>query len=171
MADIKKFLPILERHEGGFVNHPNDKGGATKYGITLKTWINKGYDKNGDGVIDAKDIELLDYADFELIASDYWNACKANKIENQSLANFVVDWFYNSGYAGIKAMQRALNVTADGIIGQKTLDAINYPCNSINFYNLKKARLDFVHNIVTRNPSQKVFLNGWTRRINSFDYS
>lgn len=171
MADLNKFAPILLKKEGGYVNHPNDKGGATKYGITLATAKRFGFDKNNDGVIDSKDIMLLDENDFKVVLREFWDTCKADKIENQSLANFIVDFYYNSGTSALKSMQRALGVTPDGIFGQKTLDAINYPCGHINFRNLKHARLAFVQNIVINKPDQKVFINGWNNRINSFEYS
>ena len=38
MANIDLYIPKLIKHEGGYVNHPLDKGGATKYGVTLNPW-------------------------------------------------------------------------------------------------------------------------------------
>ena len=171
MADIKKFAPILIKKEGGYVNHPNDKGGATKYGITLATAKRFGFDKNNDGVINAEDVKLLDEQDFIKVLRSFWDTCKADEINNQSIANFIVDFYYNSGTSALRVMQRALGVNPDGIFGQKTINAINYPCPHINFRNLKHARLTFVHNIVINKPNQEVFLKGWLNRINSFEYS
>ena len=47
MADIKILSPFILSFEGGFVNHPNDKGGATNKGVTIATWKKQGYDKDG----------------------------------------------------------------------------------------------------------------------------
>lgn len=60
MAEIKKFEPFILKWEGGakYTNKKSDKGGATKYGITIATWRTVGYDKNGDGKIDEKDVSL-----------------------------------------------------------------------------------------------------------------
>ena len=69
MAEIKKFEPFILKWEGGakYTNKKSDKGGATKYGITIATWRTVGYDKNGDGVINEKDVKLLDEEDFKKV--------------------------------------------------------------------------------------------------------
>lgn len=55
MADVRKLLPFILKWEGEFVNDPLDKGGATNKGVTIATWRNVGYDKDGDGDIDVDD--------------------------------------------------------------------------------------------------------------------
>ena len=57
MADVNILAPFILKWEGGFVNHPNDPGGATNMGVTLKTWKSQGYDKDGDGDIDVIDLK------------------------------------------------------------------------------------------------------------------
>ena len=52
MADVKILAPFILKWEGGFVNHPNDPGGATNKGVTIAVWKKQGYDKDGDGDID-----------------------------------------------------------------------------------------------------------------------
>lgn len=54
MADFKKFIPLLKKLEGGFVDHPTDKGGATNMGVTLKTF--REHYGNGKSV---KDLKLM----------------------------------------------------------------------------------------------------------------
>ena len=63
MAKIQPLADFILSFEGGYVNHPNDKGGPTNMGVTLKTWQTQGYDKNNDGRIDAKDVKLITKAD------------------------------------------------------------------------------------------------------------
>jgi len=167
MADVSKLVPFILKWEGGFVNDPLDKGGATNMGITLNTWKKFGYDKNKDGVIDVKDLKLLEVKDFTNILKDkYWNKWKADNIDNQAVANTLVDWYWHSGVYGIKIPQRILNVTIDGIVGNKTLQAVN-SCNIEEFLkDLYRERKEFFLRITKSNPSQKRFIKGWTNRIN-----
>ena len=68
MANFDLYFPTLLKHEGGYVNDPKDKGGATNLGVTLKVWIANGWDKNNDGLINYKDIQLLTPVDAKYIA-------------------------------------------------------------------------------------------------------
>lgn len=171
MANIDIFIPKLIKHEGGYVNHPRDKGGATKYGVTLNTWKDIGYDKDNNGIIDSEDIKLLAVEDFKLVAAKYWNLWKADEIVNQSVAELLVDWVYTSGKWGIIIPQRLLKVTADGIVGPKTLNALNRLNQSQVFEELFRERKMFFESIVKNNPGQKVFLKGWLNRLNTFKFT
>ena len=122
MADSKKLVPfILSWETDKYTNNKNDRGGATKYGITLATWRRVGYDKNGDGVLNEEDVKLLTKDDFHRVfKQNYWNACKADKIRDQSVANMLVDFAYNSGVSrAVTYLQLTLGITADGIIGNR----------------------------------------------------
>ncbi len=59
MADVKILAPFILKWEGGFVDDPVDRGGATNKGVTIATWRQVGYDKDGDGDIDVDDLRLL----------------------------------------------------------------------------------------------------------------
>jgi len=59
MAKLENLSPLILKWEGGYVNNPADLGGATNKGVTLSTWKQQGYDKNGDGVIDVEDLKLI----------------------------------------------------------------------------------------------------------------
>lgn len=170
MADISKLAPIILKWEGGFVNDPVDKGGATNMGITIATWRQVGYDKDGDGDIDVQDMKILDKKDFERVLRIYWDRWKADKINNQSLANILVDWVWGSGAWGIKIPQRILNVAQDGIVGKGTLAAVNSADPQKLFNQLYAARVNFLDGIVVRNPSQKRFIKGWKNRLADFKF-
>jgi len=172
MADFNKYFKTLMAHEGGFVNDPVDKGGATKYGITLKTWISKGYDKTGDKKIDINDLRIITIEDAEKIAKEiYWDSINGDQINNQSIAEFLFDWGYNSGVStASKKLQSILDLNTDGQIGPKTLAKLNSSDQKQVFDKLVASRLAFVESIVKNNPSQVKYLRGWKNRINSFKF-
>lgn len=172
MAKFEAFAGKVLHLEGGYVNHPLDRGGPTKYGVILSIWREHGHDKDGDGDIDAEDIKQLTEEDAKFIAKKiFWDYFRADFILNQSVAEFIVDWGYNSGRGTVaKQVQRLLNVEQDGIVGIQTLTAINVCAQEHFFAILKAARKLFIENIVTRRPDQKVFYKGWMNRINSFQF-
>ena len=172
MADVKKLAPFIFSWEGGYVNDPLDLGGETNMGVTIGTWKQVGIDLNGDGLINGEDLKLLDK---DLIVDcvlkpHYWDRWKADQIKNQSIANILVDWVWASGSHGIKRPQRILGVTADGIVGPKTIAAINAADPSKLFSLIKADRIKFVDEIVAARPANKRFEKGWKNRINSIKY-
>ena len=168
MADINKLSPKIAKWEGGYVNDPTDRGGATNMGITISTWRQVGYDKDGDGDIDKFDIKLLDHKDFSFVLRQYWDRWKADQIKDQKLAEILVDWVWGSGKWGIIIPQRLLGVTPDGVVGNKTLSALNSQ-DPVKFHKLVwDSRLKFLNDIVKRDPSQKKFIKGWVNRLNDF---
>lgn len=172
MAKFENFARKLLRLEGGYVNHSSDKGGPTKYGVILSTWKEYGHDKDGDGDIDADDIKKLSEDDARYIAKKmFWDYFMADFILNESLADFIVDWGYNSGRKTVaKIVQRLVKVDADGIVGTQTLTAINCADQELFFNALKIERKVFLNNIIKRKPDQIVFYDGWMTRVNSFQF-
>ena len=166
-TSVEKLAPFVLEHEGGFVNDPLDRGGATNKGVTIAVWKAQGYDKDGDGDIDVADLKLITEADAIMIMKkNYWDRWKADQIKNQAIANTLVDWVWGSGAWGIKIPQRILGVKDDGVVGIKTLEAINKQNPNKFIEKLYLARFNFLDGIVASNPSQKRFIKGWKNRMN-----
>ena len=164
MADFKKYAPKLLQLEGGYTNHPDDLGGPTNLGITLTTF--RQYCGEGKTI---KDLRNMSYGVWESIMKDlYWDKCRADEIENQAVAEIAVDWCVNSGVVGLRKVQEIAGVKPDGIAGPKTLAAINGADPEQLFNRILAARQQFYVNIVKRNPTQKVFMNGWMNRLSKF---
>ena len=163
MAKFDLYAPILRKLEGGFVNHPADDGGITNAGVTLATFrATFGKDKT------ANDLKNMTDKQWKQIMKVYWDSCKADQINNQSVANLVVDWSINSGVSGRKGTQSALKLYADGIFGPKTLAAINAEPAKCVFCKIMEARKEFYKKLVEKKPSQMVFYKGWLNRLSNF---
>lgn len=173
MADIKILAPFILSFEGGFVNDPADAGGATNKGVTLATWRKVGYDKNRDGVIDVKDLKLISDEDAISVTlkPHYWDKIKAGEIKDQSVANILADWAWGSGPGtAAKQIQRIVGVTADGVVGPKTIAAINKYEPKMLFNRIKAERERFFKACVANRPANAKFLRGWLRRLDSIGY-
>lgn len=168
MAKAELLKPFVLRWEGGFVDDPLDRGGTTNKGITIGTFRNfYGKDATVEQLKNITDEQWL-----HIFKCGYWDKWKADDIANQSIANIVVDWAWGSGtVTSIKQVQKILGVAVDGIVGNDTLTAINTADQSTLFDRIHEKRIEFVENIVKRNPSQSRFLKGWKNRINSLTFS
>ena len=168
MADVKKLAPFILKWEGGFVNDPDDLGGATNMGVTMATY--KVYCKRKGrpepAIDDLKHLSNDEWID--ILKSLYWDKWKADQIKSQSVANILVDWVWASGNYGIKIPQELLGVTADGIVGKNTLAAVNnYPSQHELFDKIRQARLDHIDRICKSRPVNEKYRRGWCNRINN----
>ena len=173
MANFDPYFPNIIKSEGSvYENDPTDTGGCTKYGIILQTLKEYKYDVNKDGVFTCEDVKALTLEDAKNIYKKmFWDYFKADSIKNQSLAEYIVDGAINQGRGTIaKYVQDIIGVTADGLVGNKTLEAINAHDSKDLFDKLKAKRIEKYHRIVANNPSQIKFIKGWLGRANCINY-
>ncbi len=177
MADFSRFFPILLKHEGGYVNHPADPGGATNKGITLGTLSQCSRALLGLPPSMGLLRELTDEQVGIIYKALYWDAIRGDDIASQSLASLVCDFQVNAGVASSRLLQRVLNERAtrpalviDGMIGPRSLRVVN-ACDTAQVHAaFKTQRMDYYRGLAKRRPSLQCFLAGWLRRTESFVY-
>lgn len=164
MADYKKLKPKVLKHEGLWLG-AEDGAVCTMKGVTLAT-----YRRYFGKAKTCKDLRAISNSQWDSIfINGYWNKWLATQINNQSIANLLVDWYWTSGVYGIKYPQQVLGVTADGVVGPKTIAAINnYPNQKELFEKLWNRRKKHFESI--GKGSKAKFLKGWLNRLNDFKY-
>lgn len=164
MGDYKKLMPIVLKWEGGYCGNI-DGMICTMKGVTLATF-RKYYGKTKT-CSDLKKITNEQWG--RIFKEGYWNKWKGDEIKSQSIANLLVDWCWTSGAYGIKYPQRVLGVKDDGIVGTKTIAAINnYPNQKELFIKLWNRRKKHFEDIA-KNGKEK-FLKGWLNRLSDFKW-
>lgn len=166
MAKKEILIPFVQYFEGGFVNDPADRGGATMKGVTLTTYRAVfGQRKT------VNDLRSISDEDWALVFDKlFWKRWSADSIQTQAIANLLVDWTWNSGLYGIKIPQRVLGVKVDGLVGQKTIAAINgYSDQQELFNRLWQERKAFYERIAR--GAQAKFLKGWLNRLNGIRWN
>lgn len=184
MASIDNLIPFILKWEGGFVNDPTDRGGATNKGVTIATY--EAYCRqNGLPRPTVEQLKNIPDAHWrEIVKTLYWYKWHADDINSQKVANILVDWVWASGINGIKKPQTLLGVKADGIVGDKTISAVNFAEPEELFAAIYQERVKFINAIVARSVAayekkigrkatekellkytQKRFANGWLNRL------
>lgn len=163
-------LEIILAHEGGYVDHPKDPGGATNKGITQKTYnafrSHKGQPKRSVKDIDRGELE-------ELYFNGYWLPARCHEMPNEALALLMFDAAVNHGpQLSIKLLQQAAGVpdrNCDGMWGAATRTRVITAAASANALVdaclLKRER--YYRRIVDLNPKLGAFLRGWMNRLTS----
>ena len=167
MANFDTYEPRLKRWEGNkFVCDPNDYGGATNSGITLKTFqMVFGKDKT------VEDLKNLTYDQWRrVMKGEFWDKCKADQIENQSVAEIFVDWCINAGIGKIQFVQSFVGTNQDGIVGPKTIAAINGADQQTLHRKIKLMRAQRFLNQIDANYKQMANFNGWFNRLIDFNF-
>lgn len=179
MANFKTAYDKTAAFEGGWVDHPNDKGKETYAGIARaffpnwKGWaIVDSYKSKPGFPSNLPKAELAPLVE-SFFKTNFWDVIRLDEITNQEIAEELYDTGVNFGHSrAIKFAQEACNLLTvnaldvDGKIGPKTITAINsykYPKVLFNLLNVLQAEA-YVENC-RKNISQEVFLRGWLTRV------
>lgn len=154
--NFKGCLKMLLVHEGGFVNHPEDPGGATNLGVTKATL--QAYLGRHVSMQEMKDLTPDDVE--PIYRERYADAVQFDELPS-GVDWAVLDWAVNSGPGrAAKALQKCVGATQDGAIGPKTLAAVKKAEPQKIIEDLHKERQSFYEGLKTF----KTFGKGWTKR-------
>ena len=159
-------VDFILKFEGGYAGNIDGQI-CTMKGVTLNTY-KAFYGKNKD-CSDLK--KITDEEWLYIFKKGFYDRIKGDEIKNDSICLLVVDFAYNSGVrTAIKNVQKALGCVADGIIGKKTLAALNAENAEDVFQTIWTQRYWYYWTIAHNNPKNQKFLMGWLRRLNSIDF-
>ena len=189
MANVEKLVPFIIQFEAGvtpagltgeklfekarktgYANDPDDLGGATMVGVTIATY--KEYcRKKGYPVPTIDRLRNMTYAQWlDILKTMFWDRWQADKIANQSVAEILVDWVWASGKYGITIPQQVLGVTVDGVVGPKTLAALNKQNPAQFFARIVAERKAYIDRICASRPVNNKYKCGWLRRLNAITF-
>jgi lysozyme family protein len=166
-VDTNKLIYEIIEREGGFVNNPHDKGGATNFGITAATlgkWRKLGRNATVEEVRNLKKPEASD-----IYYHEYCLKPGFDKIPDPHLQAQLVDYGVNSGpMLAIHKLQEIVGAESDGVLGSETLSKLALKDARVVNNLLVAERVKMFCRIVIKAKSQIAFLNGWVNRALSF---
>ena len=183
MRNVWQMAEEIVAREGGYVNDPDDPGGATNFGVTIHTLRRLGLDLNGDGVVDAADVRALTRAQaVELFITHYWRRPRIDALP-EMLQPSVFDMYVNAGSNAVRILQRLLvdmgyDIDVDGAIGPQTIRAAQTaadmaPDHITDAYGI--ARRDYYYTLAERRPASRKYARrrdggkgGWIVRAEEF---
>ena len=183
MKSVKDIAAEIVAREGGYVNDPDDPGGATKYGVTLATLRRLGIDRTGDGRIDARDVQALTRAEAEAIFVEHYFRRPRLAELPVAVQPSVFDMHVNAGANAVKILQRLISrmgfaVQDDGVIGPQTLRAAGQaaeaaPAHLADAYGI--ARRNYYYALADSRPASRKYARsktggkgGWIIRAEEF---
>lgn len=183
MSDFEEAVSLVLRHEGNYVDHPNDPGGATSFGVSLRFLADHPDDGDfdGDGDVDKEDIMNMTLDDAKSIyKKHWWDKYGYWKIPDQTIATKVFDFSVNMGAKRAhvllqEAMNNAfgLNLTIDGALGPASYQVLCSILDGDQEQQLIDAYCDaawgFYQRLIENNSKLAVFKKGWKNRAYSIN--
>lgn len=166
-AAIRRLL----KHEGVYSDHPDDPGGATKYGISLRFAREHGIDLDHDGDVDVVDILAMSLEQaIAVYREKFWDRYGYARF-GLTIGGRLFGMAVNMGpRQAHRVFQRALRATTgipladDGILGPKTLEAFSRADVDMLLAALRSEAAGFYRMLASSKPNLAVFLPGWLNR-------
>jgi lysozyme family protein len=160
LNNFTKAIQVVLDNEGGYVNNPNDPGGATNFGISQRSFPN----------LDIKN--LTRQQAIEIYLNNYWNPQNYSNINDQNVATKVFDFAVNAGpLTSNKLLQQACNTLGtspalkiDGNLGPASIKAINSLDSDNLLATFRTELVDYYTGLCNKNPKFNIFLKGWLKR-------
>ncbi len=183
MLSIEQIAQEIVAREGGFVNDPDDPGGATNRGVTIGTMRRLGIDLDKDGDVDIEDVRRLSKAKAcEIFTEHYFRRPGIDRLP-EVIQPSVFDMYVNAGSNAVKILQRLLcemgqSVTVDGAVGPQTEGACRAawaaaPRHLADAYGI--ARRNYYYRLGDGRPALRKFAcrrdggkGGWIVRAETF---
>lgn len=183
MTLFDQALPTVLRHEGVFSNDPQDPGGPTKYGLSLREVARQfredgvhvhdplfdALDVDDDGDVDLEDVRRWDLAAVGAYLKRYFWSPAYDRLTSPEIATKLFDTAVNMGpKAAHQLLQQALRrlgypVIVDGILGENTLAAANQAAGQL-LLEFRACQAERYARIVLNRSASARFLSGWMRR-------
>ncbi len=183
MQSVTEIATEIVAREGGYVNDPDDPGGATKYGVTIHTMRRLGLDLDGDGDVDEADVKILTKVKaVSIFVEHYFRKPRIDQLP-EVLHATVFDMYVNAGVNAVKILQRLLGdmripVKVDGVIGRQTIAATKKaleaaPNHFVDAYGI--ARRNYYYDLADRRANSRKYARrrdggkgGWIVRAEEF---
>ena len=183
MRNVRQLAEEIVAREGGYVNDPDDPGGATNFGVTIHTMRRLGLDLNGDGVVDSADVRALSRAQaVDIFIQHYFRQPRIAALPEMLQAS-VFDMYVNAGSNAVRILQHLLvqmghDIVVDGVIGPQTIRAAHAaagaaPGHIADAYGI--ARRDYYYALADSRPASRKYARrrdggkgGWIVRAEEF---
>ncbi|MEJ6394458.1 holin-associated N-acetylmuramidase [Gymnodinialimonas sp. 2305UL16-5] len=183
MLSVRSIAEDIVAREGGFVNDPDDPGGATKHGVTIHTMRSLGLDLDADGDVDVADVRLVTREIATDIFLEHYYSGPRIHLLPEPLQASVFDMQVNAGSNAVRILQRllrdmGLDIAVDGVIGPQTARAAHAalaeaPDHLVDAYGI--ARRNYYYRIADRRPASRKYARrrdggkgGWIVRAEEF---
>ena len=180
---VRAIAQEIVAREGGYVDDPDDPGGATNHGVTIHTMRRLGLDLTGDGQVTRADVQRLSREQAVQIFVDHYYVRPRIADLPEPLQATVFDMYVNAGANAVKILQRLLRkmgfaVEVDGAIGPKTIAATarahaSAPDHMVDAYGIE--RRNYYFDLADRRPASRKYARsraggkgGWIKRAEAF---